>query len=346
MIILRGYYPEKYTGKDRYIKFLFRDDEAINVFHNWNILNFFHPKFTYFLRLLDVYTLYSIKVFMYLLFFSLFKPDEKIVIDSQENIFLIDLITKFHFKSISVVFYDFASADQVLNHKDSARLQQVDKIIVMTEHIKTELLKKVPNIHNEKVKVILYKLEKRIFKVWSKEETDSFRLKHSLPEKYLLYVGSEQDRKNFFTLLQAFELLSRNNDDIHLVKIGKDQSRINRKKLIHKLEANTQLKSKFKLVEECNELELVGYYNCAVVFVFPSLYEGFGIPLVEAMACHVPIITSNIPTSIEICQNAAIYFKKLHDSVELKNKIVYMLNEKNNMRYRKLSADRSKGFVY
>src|ERR1035437_8829422 len=153
MIILRGYYPEKYAGKDKYIKFLFKGEKVTHIFHNWNILNYFHPKFTYLFRSFDVYTLYSIKVFIYLLFFSLFASDEKIVIDSQENIFLIDLVTRLHFKSISIVFYDFALADQALSRKDSARLQQVDEIIVMTEQIKSEFLKKVPNIHKGKIKV-------------------------------------------------------------------------------------------------------------------------------------------------------------------------------------------------
>ncbi len=76
-----------------------------------------------------------------------------------------------------------------------------------------------------------------------------------------------------------------------------------------------------------SEEDLVLLYNCATVFLYPSLYEGFGMPVLEAMACGVPVITSNITSMPEIAGDAAILINPRNPE-ELKNSILTLLNDK------------------
>jgi glycosyltransferase involved in cell wall biosynthesis len=108
----------------------------------------------------------------------------------------------------------------------------------------------------------------------------------NLPEHYLLYVGSFEPRKNHALLLQAFQLLKRKDAlPHHLILVGKGGS-------------SRPPDARTLTIQYASPETLTLYYNCADLFVFPSLYEGFGLPLLEAMACGVPIIalaTSSIP---------------------------------------------------
>ncbi len=348
ILLFRGYHPHKISGKAIYVNYLFRNSRTKNVFHDWNLLNLIHPKFTYLFRSYDLYILYSAKVFLILLLAKVFRPKiSEIIVDSQENFFIIPIIKFFNYENISAIFYDFSDKEKIPSKSFQENILKCTRIIVMTNAMKKELCDKVPRIDQEKINVVYYKVSKEQFCPMAREELLKFKQKCNLPAKFILYVGSEQNRKNFFTLVNAFEKLQNRHPDLYLLKIGKDQAKDNRLKLNVKLNTSKRLKDKFMLVEECSDDDLVNYYNLAQLVVFPSLYEGFGIPLVEAMACGIPIVASNIETTREICGDSIIYVDDKKNDDKFAEKINMVLASKDLRRQlMKKSFYRSKKYTY
>lgn len=136
--------------------------------------------------------------------------------------------------------------------------------------------------------------------------------------KIILHVGTAAPRKNFTTVLNAFSLLSRENPRARLVKVGpvskREKEFITRKNL-----------SSLVLVRESVAKEhLPHYYASADVFTFPSLYEGFGLPVLEAMACGCPVVTSNNSSLTEVVGEAGLMIDPL-DHVLWKETILSVL---------------------
>jgi glycosyltransferase involved in cell wall biosynthesis len=129
------------------------------------------------------------------------------------------------------------------------------------------------------------------------------RQKYHLPEKFVLYVGTLEPRKNIIRLLEAFALVKKVFLDLKLVLVGKKgwlyQEIFNK---IRKLGLENEIIIAGHVLWE----DLPAIYNLALVFTFPSLYEGFGLPVLEAMACGVPVVTSNCSSLPEVAGEAAL----------------------------------------
>lgn len=349
ILILRGYYPNRCNGKQKYISYLFKGKNYKNIFHNWNVLNLIYPKTTYLFKNFDVYLFFSLKIFFVLFYYIYLKKEKNIsiIIDSQANIFLMGIVKRFSIKDISLIFYDFGTKDKNLNARDKKYLKNIDHIIVMTNAMKKELLNKIKNIKPQTIKVKYYKVNKKNYYVKNKKDQKLFKTKSELPDNYILYVGSEQKRKNLFTLVNAFKKIQEVFPNLYFIKIGEDQDIINRRKLKKIVINDEKLKNRFWIIEKCSEFELASYYNYAKIFIFPSVYEGFGIPLVEAMACGCPIIASKISTTLEICNNNIIYINDFYNDNHFAEKIVKLLKDKtfyNKMKSQ--SIQRAKNFIY
>ncbi len=126
-----------------------------------------------------------------------------------------------------------------------------------------------------------------------------------LKQDIILYVGSLQKRKNIFRLIKAYSLL-RPKEKLFIIGPKREKSTDTR--IFNLIEKDTFLKNNVILMNPVSETELIRYYSLAKVFVFPSLYEGFGYPPLEAMQNGTPVITSNIPCLKEICGEAALFF--------------------------------------
>ncbi len=127
--------------------------------------------------------------------------------------------------------------------------------------------------------------------------------KFNLPEKYILYVGSRDFYKNFQKFFIAVEPLLKNNKDLFLISAGGEK--------FTKEELNLFESKKVKdkiLFKEVDDITLATLYANALAFIFPSKYEGFGIPVLEAMNCDCPVITSNKSSLPEVGGDAAVYF--------------------------------------
>lgn len=145
-------------------------------------------------------------------------------------------------------------------------------------------------------------------------------MSHILPQKYILFVGRRTSYKNFSTFIKAVSLLLKRDNDLYVVSVGGGMF-----SKIELDEFNSLGILKRVLNFDLNDNELAYFYKNALVFVFPSLYEGFGIPILESFACECPIACSNTSSLPEIAGDAASYFnpydeKSILNTIE---KIIY-----------------------
>lgn len=174
--------------------------------------------------------------------------------------------------------------------------KRTSKIICVSEFTKKELQKHT-GVNEDKIEVIYNGLDP----IWEKVK------KEIMPndKPYLLYVGNIKPHKNLKTLIKAY---SKINDKIphDLVLVGEREGFITGDdevaQLVHKSEG------RIKFTGFVDEDTLKQYYAHAETFIFPSFYEGFGYPPLEAMACGAPVIASNAASIPEVCGDAAEYF--------------------------------------
>ncbi len=185
-------------------------------------------------------------------------------------------------------------------------LKQVDAIITDSHASKKDILKLV-GIPDEKVSVA-YLAAGEEFRVIKSSGHKAIKIKYNLPEKFVLYVGDVTWNKNIPRLIQAIQEI-----DVPIVMIGKA---LIEKNFDTTNQWNKSLVTFHELIKDDNRIirlgfipteDVVAIYNLATVLALPSLYEGFGLPLVEAMQCGCPIVTTDDASIPEIVDNAAMY---------------------------------------
>jgi len=200
-------------------------------------------------------------------------------------------------------------------------LKKCRYVIAISEFTKQELISKL-GVQAEKIVVIKNGMNQEIFKPINKAKLES--LTPFYPEsKKILHVGTEVDRKNFLTLLKALYLLKRKQPNVKLIRIGKP-SYMNVIKQFG-LEKDVHYFSDISN-EKLNEI-----YNLCDLFVYPSTYEGWGAPGLEAASAGTPVICSNIPIFKEVFQNFPIFFPA-NDYKKLAETIIETLKDESNMK--------------
>ncbi len=146
------------------------------------------------------------------------------------------------------------------------------------------------------------------------------KIKMKLPDKYLLYVGNRYNYKNFFGLLEALLPVFKNDPELKLICAGGGKFKPDERAWFkqHGIKRNL-------LQKDITDAKLIVLYSRALFLIFPSLYEGFGLPILEAFSANCPVLLSNIPPFREIAQDAAIYFDPL-DISDMREKINFFLN--------------------
>jgi len=179
-------------------------------------------------------------------------------------------------------------------------LKRADKIIAISEQTKSDIISlfKVPA---EKIEVVYIGVGKQFSPSADSKALEWIKIKYGLPEKYILFVGTIEPRKNLINLVHAYARIK--NKFAHgLVIAGKlGWGYAELFETVKKLNIDGVFFTGFVPDED---MPLV--YNGADVFVYPSFYEGFGIPVVEAMASGVPVVTSNVSSLAEIGAGAAV----------------------------------------
>lgn len=186
-----------------------------------------------------------------------------------------------------------------------AIISRASFIITDSQHSKKDILKTFPVIA-EKIKVVPLGVTERFRPVREKVEIERVKRKYNIQKRYILYVGNFKPHKNVPFLIDAYQRLPLTlREEQQLVLVGDAGSEAG--KIMKKL-AKMELGAAVVVTGLVPFEELPPLYSGAEIFVFPSLYEGFGLPVVEAMACGVPVVSSNAASLPEIIGNAGVLF--------------------------------------
>ena len=207
------------------------------------------------------------------------------------------IITVHDLERISFPFSKQEPLEETSLKIDAVAIKKADHIIAVSENTKKDL-KKYLEIPDEKITVVYNGVDHEVFKPNAHPVSSS---------PYILYVGSERPRKNLERLLEAFVLLKKSSDfaELKLIKVGSPgRSDAFRQATLQKIK-ELGLDGEVIFVDQITDERLVEYYSSARVLIYPSLYEGFGLPVLEAMACGCPVITSNVSSLPEVGGDAA-----------------------------------------
>ncbi len=196
-------------------------------------------------------------------------------------------------------------------------VEKADHILAISENTKRDVIE-FYNVPKEKIDVVYWatsvKIPEKIIDL-------------GLPKRYILYTSNRGKYKNFAFFFKSIVNILKEDKDLYLVCAG--SSKFNEEEL--ELFKKNDLIEKVKHIrwsDNDNDKEMASIYNKALVFVFPSLYEGFGIPLLEAFACNCPAVVSNTSSLPEVGGDAVEYFdpkdkKSIEDAVR---RVVYDKN--------------------
>lgn len=193
-------------------------------------------------------------------------------------------------------------------------VQQADIVIAISEQTKQDIIKFL-NVPEEKIKVIYQGCHWAFKKLPCEESVLEVKEKFHLPERFILNVGTIEERKNLLTTVKAIQ-----GTKIPLIVVGKKTKYY--KKVARFIRKN-KMQEQVLFLENVNMEELAVLYRLADIFVYPSLFEGFGIPVIEALFSGTVVITSNRSCLPEAGGENSVYINPL--SVEdMKSKITFL----------------------
>jgi glycosyltransferase involved in cell wall biosynthesis len=200
-------------------------------------------------------------------------------------------------------------------------VKKADGIVTISRFTQDQLIQKF-SVNREKIRVISPGIDLVKWGQIEQQDLDRIKADLGLPSDFLLFVGAFEPRKNLPNLLKALKRVHTQYQKISLVLVGrKGRDSDNIEKTIQELD----LDSWVKIRGYTDNTELKNIYRLASMFVFPSLWEGFGIPLLEAMASRLPIVTSRTSALPEIAQDAAAYANP-EDPEDIAAKIIQVLS--------------------
>jgi glycosyltransferase involved in cell wall biosynthesis len=204
-------------------------------------------------------------------------------------------------------FSEFLSIKRNVWHKlemsPKKQYQLSDRIIAVSESTKNDLVSKY-GIDSARVNIVHSGLNREIRRL-SDSDLENFRADKKLPKNFLLFLSKIEPRKNVIALIEAFNQIKSRTDfeDLFLVLAGdmgwlcEDVSRA---------VANSNFKDRIVMADYINNEDRKFYYSLASAFIYPSFFEGFGFPPLEAMACGTPVITSANSSLPEVVGDGAL----------------------------------------
>jgi len=193
-----------------------------------------------------------------------------------------------------------------LNFLIPLSLKRADKIVGVSQFTISEI-KKFYQIPDEKLEWIHNAVADGFAENILAEQLEMVRQKYNLPQKFILYIGTLQPRKNLPALIEAFiKIPTEKRKDLKLVLAGGRGHNFDTR--IDEFIKNYGLRDEVFLPGFIDEADKAAIFKLAHVFCFPSLYEGFGIPILEAMTLGVPTLASDIPPHLEITEDSVLLF--------------------------------------
>ncbi len=236
---------------------------------------------------------------------SLTKPDVVLFTDFVRS----PLITKA--KSIVIVYdmsfelfgqYTDKKTRELLIKQVPKAVRQADVIITISENSKKEIVEHY-KIDPNKIRIINPGIDHKFYRPQPKEAVEKVKQKFNIQGKYILYEGTLEPRKNINGILDAFSNLSNKLKDEYVLVLAGGRGWLDEdiQKRLDDLSELNIIKTGY-----VPDADLPALYSGASLFVYPSFYEGFGMPPLEAMACGVPVITANNSSLPEVVGDAAI----------------------------------------
>ncbi|HMI06364.1 MAG TPA: glycosyltransferase family 1 protein [Flavobacterium sp.] len=209
------------------------------------------------------------------------------------------------------IFPQYFTRDKYTVARKKLLLEKATRVICVSENTKKDILKFYPHIDASKLDVVYL----------SQSIDTKSKVNVPLPQKYILFVGNRTIYKNFIFFIKAVAPLLKVDSNLYVVCAGGNGFDNDEKELIQNLGIKGQV-----IQNNFEDNELASYYSNARCFVFPSEYEGFGIPVLEAMACGCPVVLANHSSFPEVAGDAGVYFE-LNNPMDLKYKISGLLED-------------------
>lgn len=200
--------------------------------------------------------------------------------------------------------------------------QIADKIIAISKYTKQDIINRL-GINSEKIAAVYEGVEDKFRVIHNSEKLNSTLKKYELTKPFLFYSGSISPRKNLLRMLKSFYKIK---DQIphNLVVVGAKTWGSDK---VYKY-ISENLKNRVKILGYVSDEELVDLYNMADMYLYPSLYEGFGLPILEAQACGCPVLTSNVTSCPEVAGDSAMIVNP-YSTDEIAEAILKIFTDKN-----------------
>lgn len=204
-------------------------------------------------------------------------------------------------------------------------VKRADYILTISENSKSDIIKYL-NIPDYKITVIYPGVDDIYKQVLDEKHIEKIKRKYNIIGRYLLYLGTLEPRKNIETIIKSYnDFIKSSDEDIKLVLAGKKGWLYDS---IFNLVSEYGLENDVIFTDYVDDSDKPALYQGAEIFLFPSLYEGFGIPVAEAMASRTPVITSNSSSLPEVAGDSAIMTEPL-DYIKISESIKKILTDSN-----------------
>ncbi|WP_019988362.1 glycosyltransferase family 4 protein [Rudanella lutea] len=209
----------------------------------------------------------------------------------------------------------------------NAAVHLSDQIITISNFSKKEISKHT-GIRLDKIITIPLGIDTSLYNAtYGANRKNEIAVKYNTPTDYILFVGNVKPNKNLKALVDILPQLNHQFPELDLLIVGKKEGFIMKdSSLFLALEQNENIRKKVHFTGYVDTKDLPVIYSMASLFAFPSLYEGFGFPPLEAMACGCPVVASDRASIPEICGDAVIYFDPLN-SDSITKSIVTVLSD-------------------
>lgn len=194
-----------------------------------------------------------------------------------------------------------AAKQRYLNLLTRLSVERAERVIADSANTRADVLRHY-RVHPDRVIVVPIGIEPDLAPVDDPGKIQTLRERHQLPERFILFVGTLQPRKNLVSLLRAYARL-KDTIDWPLVVVGAKGWLY---EPVFKEARALGVADRVIFTGYADQPTLRLWYSAATIFVYPSLYEGFGMPVLEAMACGAPVITSSTSSLPEVAGDAAI----------------------------------------
>jgi len=207
-------------------------------------------------------------------------------------------------------------------------IREADLIVAISEQTKKDIIR-FGKISGDNIRVIYQGCHPAFKQTFSNEDIEKIRKKYRLPGEFLLYVGTIEPRKNALTAVKALKDLP-----YHLVLVGRKTPYV--KKIENFIETHG-MQDRILFLSGVPMDELAAIYRAARLLIYPSIFEGFGIPVVEALFSGIPVVTNKHGVFPEVAGEAGFYSDDVFDAEEMKERILSAL-ETDKDEYRKKTA--------